>query len=247
MRHIKQLVLGVFILFGISIVIISFSPSMSFTSDGANELRNQAIESCLGGEGASTIGHYEHCDKNNPIAAFEVGPLGWAAIVLFVVCPLLALIWTVFVTLMPDPFADKPLTKEQQSKLPKSQDGTLTVGPGRAKLDGTGLFQSSWDVHPVKYNLENIKDIIKRKHIAKGDYRDHFIEIVDWYLSPRTLKEGYSSPESIVSKEEVIGYLEWAIDTVPKVYAGSEKEIETGKRKIMTLKKNIERIKQGIY
>ncbi len=236
---IRSLLLAIFIFFGLFVVIVSFSPSMSFTEEGANKLRDQAIDYCLG-EGAVSIEHVRYCSENNPLEKFQVGPLGYAAILLFVICPLLAVIWTLLVALMPDPFADKPLTKEQQSKLPKSQDRTLTVGPGRAKVDGTSLFQNEWDVHPVKYNLENVKDIIKRNHIAKGDYSDHFGRLVNFYLDPGP--EG--SGKSFVSQQEIISYLEWAIKTVPKVYAGSDKEAEAGKRKIKSLEKYIQRMKE---
>ena len=240
MKHIKQLLLIGFVGLGLLIVIISFF-SQSFTLTGAEQLREDAIELCIGGSG--TIESIENCSENHSIERYQIGPLQWAAIVLFVVCPAIAVIFTIFIASW-NPFSEKHLSKEQQSKLPKSQDGTLTIGPGRAQLDPKSLFKNSWDIHPVKGLVLNIKDIIKRNHIAKGDYRDYFIELVESYLSPRTFKE-YGSADSMVSKEEIIGYLEWAIDTVPKFYAGSEKEIETGKRKIKTLEKNIERMKKS--
>tara|TARA_X000000368_G_scaffold407411_1_gene386856 strand:- start:740 stop:1519 length:780 start_codon:yes stop_codon:yes gene_type:complete len=257
MEKVKQFFFIGFLITGILIVFFAlFSSSKSFSSQEAEKMSQEAAQNCISkwtsdsdyiasmDESDLSITfkskkeYIEFCRDRHSIERYHVGVLEWALILILGI-PALVFIFSLFIGLTSNPFSEKPLSKEQQSKLPKSQDGTLTVGPGRAKVDGTSLFQSEWDVHPVKYNLENVKDIIKRNHIAKGDYSDHFGRLVSFYLDPGP--EG--SGKSFVSKQEIIGYLEWAIDTVPKVYAGSQKQIEDGNKKMKTLEKYIERIK----
>tara|TARA_B100000767_G_C19680117_1_gene499200 strand:- start:302 stop:1147 length:846 start_codon:yes stop_codon:yes gene_type:complete len=119
----------------------------------------------------------------------------------------------------------------QQNKLPKSKDGSLTIAPGRVKIGGGG---------DTEFFIKNTRDVVKRKHICKADYTWLFQRLASDYIE----NDSYTSTRKRISKEEVLQHLEWAISKIPMVYTGSEKEIESGKRREKILKNYIKKLEK---
>ena len=119
----------------------------------------------------------------------------------------------------------------QQNKLPKSKDGSLTIAPGRVKIGGGG---------DTEFFIKNTRDVAKRKHICKADYTWLFQRLASDYIE----NDSYTSTRKRISKEEVLQHLEWAISTIPMVYTGSDKEIESGKRREKILKNYIKKLEK---
>jgi hypothetical protein len=222
-----------FILIMCVIVIDSLS-GQSFTESGANKLRDEAVSICMGGNDPKSIEaasyNFNACRNNHPIERYLIDWFDYVLFFLFVFPVLFAVVVTTGLSM--DSFsAAKPLSKSQQDKLPKSKDGSLTIAAGRAKL------KEGFD---KKYYIKNTRDVVKRKHICKGDYTEWFQRLASDYIE----NDAYTSTRKYISKEEVLQHLEWAISTIPMVYTGSEKEIESGKRREKILKNYIKKLEK---
>jgi hypothetical protein len=222
-----------FILIMCVIVIDSLS-GQSFTESGANKLRDEAVSFCIGRNDPKNpeveMFNFNACRNNHPIERYLIDWFDYVLFFLFVFPVLFAVVVTTGLSM--DSFSTaKPLSKSQQDKLPKSKDGSLTIAAGRAKLG---------EVFDKKYNIKNTRDVVKRKHICKGDYTEWFQRLASDYIE----NDAYTSTRKYISKKEVLQHLEWAISTIPMVYTGSDKEIESGKRREKILKNYIKKLEE---
>ena len=216
------------------VMVIGSLLGQSFTESGAKKLRDEAISICIGRNDPKNpeveMFNFNSCINNNPIEEYLIDWFDYVLFFLFVAPVLFAVTVTTWLSM--DSFsAAKPLSKSQQDKLPKSKDGSLTIAPGRVKIGGGG---------DTEFFIKNTRDVVKRKHICKADYTWLFQRLASDYIE----NDSYTSTRKRISKEEVLQHLEWAISTIPMVYTGSEKEIESGKRREKILKNYIKKLEK---
>ena len=238
MESARSMLAAVIIFFGLIAVILSFTDK-SFTLENAEKRQSTAIERCMEGVNSpdfNIVRHYlELCMNEHPIEKYHYNGIDLGMFLVFGVPTIGALIMGIFAiyfTVFDDPLSSLSSSSGNKPKPKLSSDGSLKIGSGR-KQKGEDLL---WrDYRPpelwIKYHLLNVEDIIKKSHIMKGDYSKHFAGLAKQYI-----ENGHQS----ITPQQVIGYLEWAIKTIPKVYTGSSKQ--TGEKKIEQLKKNISKL-----
>lgn len=211
-------IIGIFFLITIGSLI-----GQSFTKSGAEKLQDEAIDLCLEGLNSNNFEVQRNaikvCSENHPIERYLIDWFDYVIFLVFVMPLLFAVSTTTFLVNW-DPFAAKPLSRTEQDKLPKSRDGSLTIASGRSEI-GNYVSTKVW--------IQNVRDIVKRRHICKGDYTAWFQRLAVEYIENHPYSDG--SVRKYVSKDEVIRHLEWAISTLPLVYYGSDKEIKSGERR----------------
>ena len=226
---------GIFIVGLLFLITLGSLMGQSFTKSGAEKLRSEAMDVCLSGLNSDNFEIQSYairsCADNHPIERYLIDWFDYVMFFVFVMPIIFAISITTFLSYW-DPFAEKPLSKGQQDKLPKSEDGSLTIAPGRARVGSSGS-DKVW--------LLNVRDIVKRKHICKGDYTDWFQRLASEYIEDGIHGSNF---RRLVSKDEVIQHLNWAISTIPKVYIGSDKEIKSGERRKKILNNYIDKLEK---
>ena len=188
MKHLQESLLFFFLLFLIIVAIGSLF-TQAFTSEGAEQLREEAITSCLGGPDAG-VSQYQvkQCYQNNPIENFQIGGLGWAAIIL-VVALLLLVVGVLLLSsdafenfLFPPSPEEKEKGKKNKEEIKqikeelhnylKKHDGKISHKSFYTKLDklcrayNRRLEDPDWEIESTE-ELHNFHDLINigLKHI----------------------------------------------------------------------------------
>ena len=107
--------------------------------------------------------------------------------------------------------------------------GNITISSAR---DSVGWNYA--DTDDFKFRAKNVKDIVRRKVICKGDYTTWFGHFAKDYI------KSYPKYVSFISKKRVIKYLNWGIEATEYVYAGKDKE--AGIKRAKTLQKFIDQL-----
>ena len=97
-----------------------------------------------------------------------------------------------------------------------------------------GSWMNYADTDDFKFRAKNVKDIVRRKVICKGDYTTWFGHFAKDYI------KSYPKYVSFISKKRVIKYLNWGIEATEYVYAGKDKE--AGIKRAKTLQKFIDQL-----
>ena len=123
------------------------------------------------------------------------------------------------------------ISSERRTLSSSNSSSDKKVVPGIGKTGRAILLQRGSDSDYTFY-MRNVDDIIKRKHLSKGDYDTWFGRAASAYLSEFSKVRGQCSPAEMITK------LEWAESYIAQVYAG--KSADTGEKRRQMLQKHIE-------
>jgi len=119
-----------------------------------------------------------------------------------------------------------PLLEGREQRAAEISRKNPAIVPGIGK-SGRMILLRSGKESDLEFFLKNVKDIVEKQHLSKGDYSDWFGRLAKEFLANRR------DAEKILTSEELKGYLKWALERVPEVYKG--KSESTGVKRASTL------------